>query len=971
MPLFFIVLTCFFLSGATALIYEVIWVRLLALTFGNTVYAIGIVLTSFMSGLSLGSLLFGRWADRGNNLLKGYGVLEFGIALSVLMSPFLLETVSEAYLSLSITTMPLWLLSIIRYFLSFAVLLIPTTLMGGTLPVLSRYFIHSEAELEKRLGVLYALNTIGGVFGTILVGFILIRLLGLNAALKTTAVLNVCIGVVSYYLGMKEPSIVTAASKPETGGFQRNPGYGFALVAFFLSGFAAMVYEIAWNRLLVGVIGSTTYSFSIILIGYLSGIGLGSLVVSLISDKKRLGLTHFSIIEVLIGITCFCTLFIFPLLPPMMLKGMQIAGDSYYSVLLMQMLIVFFFIIVPTSLFGATFPIIAAVYSGGSDNRGRNIGNIYAANTFGAILGSSVAAFFFLPAFGGSLSVKIAAVLNILVGMAGFYVLGRNRILVFSAALMIIPLIPVNIADESLVSGVSVYGNRDDFQRGPGEQKFLYLKEGLNATIAVTTNSDGSITLSTNGKADGSTGEDMSTQIALAYFPLLLHERPEHVLVIGYGTGVTVTAAVDFPGVQKVDTVEIEPAVLDAAGFFEKAGVAAARHPRAEVFLDDARSHLLASKDTFDVIISEPSNPWINGIGNLFSKNFYQVALSKLNRGGMYCQWVQLYGLRSEDLRMIIRTFSSVFPDTTIWHSNPADIMLIGSGRGFSEFDYRALAAKLEGDRAGNLRAYLHIYDPVDFLSYYMTGPEGAAALSGSAALNTDDLPLLEFNAPFSLYSSTVSQNNRLLQVNLGIPRVQGYVSGRDFAKDFFFRKILNYKKLYIPVDGSWVTKLTPEMVNYIMLRDLALSFGYPQRTPSLHKALNYSSMDFAPDYEDTDLLLTAAEDLLREGNFERAQKLLHRIEKAPEHIIKHSQFYSRAGALLLKAGRFEEAMGFLKKANDINPYNFRSSIELADLYIHVQRLDMACAYYKKARTLLNNQMQYKVTDKIKRYCAD
>jgi len=971
MSLFVILLTCFFLSGATALIYEVLWVRLLALTFGNTVYAIGIVLTSFMSGLSLGSLLFGRWADRGHNLLKGYGILEFGIAVSVLLSPVLLESVSRFYLSVAITTMPLWVLSVVRYLLSFVVLLIPTTLMGGTLPVLSRYFIGSESELGKRLGILYALNTIGGVVGTFLVGFFLIRLLGMNTALKTTAAINIVIGSVSYYLGSRYQTVVHAGERPVREEFQRTAGYGFALTAFFLSGFAAMVYEIAWNRLLVGVIGSTTYSFSIILIGYLSGIGLGSLIVSHISGRRELRLVHFSALELLIGITCFSTVFIFPVLPPLMLKGMQMVGGSYFGVLSVQMLVVLFFILVPTVFFGATFPIIAAVYSGGPEHRARNIGNIYAANTFGAIVGSSAAAFFFLPAFGGSLSIKIAAVVNVFVGMAGLYILGKKRFLAFSAVLMIIPFVPASIADQSLVTGVSIYGNRDDFQLELGEQNFLFLKEGLNATIAVTTNSDGSITLSTNGKADGSTGEDMSTQMALAYFPLLLHDRPEHVLVIGYGTGVTVNAAATFPGVRKVDSVEIEPAVLEAARYFEKAGVSAARRLNGDIIIDDARSYLIASRNTFDVIISEPSNPWINGIGNLFSVNFYEAARARLNRDGLYCQWVQLYGLRSEDLRMIIRTFSSVFPETTIWHSNPADIMLIGSSAGQREIHYPSVSARLKGNVADNLRAYLHVYEAVDLISYFMTGPKGAAALSEHAPLNTDDLPLLEFNAPFSLYSSTAVQNNMLLQKNLEIPRVKGYITGRDFARDFFFRKILNYKKLHIPLDRLWFAKLTPQMINYIVLRDLAVNTGYPGRMPSLRKALNYSQMNFAPDYEDTELLFTAAEDFLREGNSIEARNDIDRIEKTPVNIIEHSRFYAEAAGLLLKAEDVNGALGYLEKSCAINPFNFRTSILLADLYVRFNRFGDACVWYNNAGTLLNDDMQYKVRDKIERSCAN
>jgi len=368
-------------------------------------------------------------------------------------------------------------------------------------------------------------------------------------------------------------------------------------------------------------------------------------------------------------------------------------------------------------------------------------------------------------------------------------------------------------------------------------------------------------------------------------------------------------------------------------------------------------------------IISEPSNPWINGIGNLFSKNFYDVAISKLNKGGMYCQWVQLYGLRSSDLKMIIKTFSSTFANTTVWHSNPADIMLIGSTDEFGEIDYQSLSAKLKGEVANNLRAYLNIYEPLDFLSYYMTGPDGVRAMTNKATLNTDDLPLLEFNAPFSLYADTAVQNNTLLQANLRIPEIKGYTSDRNFKQDFFFRKILNYNKLHIPVDRSWVTYVNPEMLDYIIKRDTALRFAYPQRRQSLQETFDYSSMYFTADYEDLDILLTAATDVITENNYDNAGEYLHRIEKAPIHLVKHSQFYARAGAVLLKANKFKKALEFLIKSNDINPYDYRASIALADLYVHFRELDLACTHYKKAQALLNNEMQYKVSDKVERYC--
>lgn len=962
-----VVFVCFFLSGATALIYEVVWVRLLALTFGNTVYAVGIVLTSFMSGLSLGSLIIGRWSDKDKNLLKGYGILEWGIAVSALISPLLLDRISGIYLSLSITSMPLWAVSIIRYLLSIAVLLLPTTLMGGTLPVLSRYFIRSEPDLEKRLSQLYSLNTLGGVFGTFLVGFILVRFLGITMTLTITAAVNVIIGSAAYYLGMQQSAPERVIEHADDEGRKKSAYvYAYALGAFFLSGFTAMVYQIAWSRLLVGIIGSTTYAFSIILIGFLFGIALGSFVVSRYSGKNLLGLGHFSAIQIAIGICCFLSLLLFYLLPPLMLKGLQMTGNSYVAVMAVNMLLVLGYLLVPTTLFGATFPILAAIYSSGRPRVGSQIGTIYAANTFGAIFGSSLTAFYLIPAAGAMASIQYATLLNILIGVAGFAMLRRFRLMVAAAGLIIIPLLPVRIADETLVSGVAVYGKRADFTLTSDTQVFLYLREGLNATIAVTTNDDGSIALSTNGKADGSTGADMSTQLASAYFPLLLHSNPADLLIIGYGTGVTVRAAADFAGVRNIETIEIEPKVMEAGHFFDQVSRGALRDPKVKLYVDDARSHIVASKRRYDLIISEPSNPWISGIGNLFSREFYEASRSRLNRGGLYCQWVQLYGLDPEVLRMIIRTFSSVFPETTIWQTNPADILLIGSSEMPVELDYLQISERLMQTNRSDMRAYLHIYDPLDFLSYFVAGKQGVEKLSGNAAVNTDNLPLLEFEAPFSLYRATEGKNNELLADAMTIPEIRGFGSPGNLRQEYLFRKCLNYMKLGIPVDDLWLRSLSSEGRAYLSIRIMGLDRRNPDRRSSLQQAMDYHSANLPPDYEDPDLLAAALDIALDNANNTELFQLLHKVDAASQHIVRHSDLYYRAGIRLAKIGSRELAEKYLAKSIAVNKYHVGALTALADLYVTDQRLSDACRAYRSAVGLLKGQRK----DELKRKMA-
>jgi spermidine synthase len=963
--LFYILLACFFFSGVTALIYELYWVRLLALTFGNTIYAIGIVLSAFMSGLSLGSFLLGKWADRGRNLLLGYAILEFGIAVSAMLSPLILSQISDYYLSLSITSMPLWYVSIARYLLTFAVLLIPTTFMGGTLPVLSKYLIRNESELENKLGTLYAINTFGGVIGTLLAGFFAIRLLGLTSTLHFTIVVNVCIGVIALYLGFKKYTEIPETDESTLPEEQRQQYYLYALMAIFLSGFAAMVYEISWSRLLIGVIGSSTYSFSIILIGFLSGIGVGSLLVSYLSKNKILNLFHFCAIEVLIGAVCVVSLYLYPFLPSVMHKFLQVSGESYVLVILISFLVVIVYLLVPTTLFGATFPIITAVYNRGYKHRGKSIGNIYAMNTVGAILGSSLAAFYFLPSLGTTNTIKLAVFINILTGIAGLLLLKRKKLAVISALVLVLSVIPMSVPKEALVTGVAIYGKKADYTLDYTAQELLYFREGLNATVAVTTNADSSLSLSTNGKVDGSTGtDDMHTQMALGYFPLLIHPNPEDILVVGVGTGVTLKAVLDFPTVRKVEAIEIEPAIIEAANFFNIVNKNALSDSRVDVIIEDARAHIISSTRTYDVIISEPSNPWINGIGNLFSRDFFQIAKDKLSRDGIFCQWVHLYHLRPGDVKMIINTFSSVFPEATIWQSSSADILIIGAKSSFDKLDYASIENRLTGKVAGGAKSYLNIFDAMDFLSYYVTGPKGVAILTTGAELNTDDTPTLEFNAPFSMYADTATDNNNMLHMLLDLPSATVQSRYADYRDEFLFRKILNYTKINIPRDGSWMSMIDPSKESLMINRMSAL---YSDSSKAYSIALDYSPVIDREDYEDMELLVLAIEREAWDGNLSKALEYMERAETIPENITKHSRAYRSIGLAFIRADDNEKGKKYLQKAVAINPFDINSIIGLTGAFMVLEMPDEACAQAIDAiRTFYNHRDQIieKVGDK-------
>lgn len=948
---------CFLLSGATALVYEVVWVRMLALAFGNTTYALGAVLAAFMTGLSLGSFLLGRWSDSGKNLLKGYGVLELGIALFALLSPVLLGAVSSFYISAFASELPRWSSIGLKFLLTFSVLVVPTTLMGGTLPVLSRYFIRSDGELESRLGTLYSLNTIGGVLGTFLVGFFLIRSFGLDATLKAAAALNALIGVVCFGLGIKAPKGVM----PRAGSDRDEPappGYRYAIIAFALSGLAAMAYEVAWTRLLVAVIGSATYSFSLILMGFLIGIALGSVVVSRISRKRRLGLGHFSALQILIGITGLSTVWFFGQLPSLMLQGFSltdtISGISYNRILVLEFLIVLLYVLVPTALMGATFPVITGVYSKGQERRGTNIGNIYAANTVGCIVGSVIAAFFLVPGLGSTLSVKSASVINIALGAAGLAVLKKPRMAVVSLLLLALPFITSDIPAGALDSGIAIYG-RD---RGK-DSLHLFFREGITSTVAVRAKSDGITTLSINGKIDASTGVDMSTMLATGYFPYLLHPRPKDALVIGFGSGVTVRALRDSRtsglhgrGIEHIDCVEIEPAVLEAAQYFAKVNGNVHLDPDINYIVDDARSYIAAPGRKYDIIIAEPSNPWIRGIGSLYTREFYEASARRLKEGGLFVQWAQLYSLGPDSLRMIIRTLGSMFREMTVWFCSNGDILIIASQESFSEFNYGAIASRLTGKVGSELRAYMNIRDPLDFLSYFAMGSDRAKAFSQGARLNTDDTPLLEFVAPLSLYTDTTDLNISLLNENTNLPHVTGANGYVDLRAEQLYRKSRNYLYLMIPSSLGWIEDALmadPLNPDYVAQKGFEIAFRGDKGTAALllERALDLDpensqalfglamlTMDMEPrrsaEFFDRAIsvrgdefayLIEAANQRLLEGDAQKALQYLSDAYRLPHRFLEEGPLLYMTATSLKMLGRNDEAARYLDRYAEVNPY--------------------------------------------------
>jgi spermidine synthase len=774
-----LIMACFFLSGATALVYQVVWLRMLGLVFGHTVYAVTTVLAAFMGGLALGSFLFARKSARIGNLIRAYGWLEIGIGVYCALMPFLFWAASALYLSLhrafgfSYDTF-----NLVQLALGFALLLVPTTLMGGTLPVLSQALVRQERGLGQKVGALYATNTFGAVVGVVLTGYLVLPALGTRWTVAIAAAMNLGVGALA--LAVSRRYARGAIVEADTGKAGREaastvpapdvarPIVLFTIGAMGLSGAVSMIYEVAWTRALALVIGSSTYAFTSMLLAFLVGIAAGSALYSWMWGRRRASLATFATLQAGIAAAVIVILVLFERMPELFLAALR-RSDSPAFVQVVQFLVSAVSLLPSTLLIGATFPCAVAMVARMA-RVGEDVGRLYAVNTVGAIAGALLAGFVLIPTMGVHGSIKLGVALNLTIA-ATLMIAPRPRLwdwhgaaAVASVAAAVLVLLLPSWDQRVMASGPAVYGKRylerASRQRIPDilrSQRLLFYRDGVSGTISVHQDGEGTY-LRTNGKTDAGTGVDMPTQLMTGHLPMLLHPDPRRVVVIGMGSGVSAGSVARYP-IEHLDIVEIEPAVVEASRFFAREHGNVLADPRVRVVIADARNFLLTTPQRYDVIISEPSNPWIGGLAALFSVEFFTLAREHLQPDGIMLQWVQGYNLYPDDLHMIVRTFRAVFPATTIWNTIRGDFLLIGRAHP-APFDLTKLRERFQTN-PGVWGAFdrFAIRGWPGALGYFMLSERDTARLGGSGRLNTDDLLPLEFSAPRALYTRTTDTN--------------------------------------------------------------------------------------------------------------------------------------------------------------------------------------------------------------------
>jgi len=780
----------FFLSGAAALIYEVTWARTLSLVFGGSHLAVTTVLTVFMGGLALGSALLGRRADRSSRPLRLYGFLEIGVAAGAALFmgliglypavyPVLARAVGNDHVALTV----------LRALFGALAMIVPTTLMGGTLPVLARLTSAREGVLRRRVAALYAINTLGAVAGVLVAGFFLLATIGVRATVGLAAAINICVGAAALVLSSRttgrSPAAPAAQAPRTTGesptaavegvppGAPSLPVERLVLWGIGISGFCALGYEVLWTRALAMVVGTSAYNFAIILAAFLTGIALGSAIYAgrrspTAPGPGRSPLLAFGLIEAAMGAAALGVTVLMGRLPEHAVQLQTLfLGERAAEITARQwssIVVALAYMIVPALLSGAAFPMAASIVAARRRRIGGAVGDVAMFNTIGAIAGSAVSGFALIHLFGIERSLLLLVTLN--VGLGAVLVAGatsrRAAIATGAAAAGVLALLATGAGGNLLWNpryfAIFMNNQREVFESGARIARglelvdVLYYHEGANETISVIRPRGGEQRFVVNARIEATTTPaDVQCQYALGHVPMLLHPHPRRVFVLGTGSGMTLGATTVHPEVESVVLAEIEPAVLPATRTFGEYNHRALDNPQVSVCFNDGRNYLATTSERFDVITADPIHPWSGGASYLYTDEYFRLAASRLNDGGIIAQWLPLYELTPRDVATVVKTFAGNFKYVMVWLTY-FDAELIGSNSPIV-IDPAALARRASVGAVARDLASVNMAGAEGLLEYFLMGERGARAFAAAAGgvVNTDDNLFLEFSAPRSM----------------------------------------------------------------------------------------------------------------------------------------------------------------------------------------------------------------------------
>ncbi|MEW5945630.1 MAG: fused MFS/spermidine synthase [bacterium] len=1004
-----VILLCFFLSGLSGLVYEIVWVRQFTLIFGNTVYAVGAVLAAFMGGLGLGGFHFGRRIDRSGHPVLVYGVLESGVGLYALALPLLMRWLQSAappvFAAFHESREALF---IFRFGASFILLFVPTFFMGASLPLLTNYFVRERALFGHVVSFLYGLNTLGAVAGVFLATFLMIPYAGHGRTILMAFIINAGVGLLSViqFLKLREAGLAAPAGAPAEAD-ETVPAAGgsrVVLAVAFLSGFTAMIFEIAWTRAIALIIGSSIYSFSLILTAFLLGISVGGFVCSrYYAGRRTATMSALAFCQAAVVVSSAVILPALPWVVMVFINLVPVVETGHVMTFGSKFFICLALLLVPTVFLGISFPLAAELYLGGGRRSATAVGKVYLYNTFGTIGGSILTGFVLISAIGVRSTLLFglgAGTLSAIAALAGAHESGVVKRLawaaVSAAAVLVAAASPFwsqklmttgpFLYARMIKSGLSPSGFIRAVERESGD--LLFYHDGPVSTVSVH-KKGAHLSLKVNGKTDASNAADMPTQALSGYLPLLLSRGTGSVLVIGIGSGTTAGAALEFP-IKKLRCVEIERAVLEASKFFEEINRGYWKDRRAEIVIEDARNFLVTDREKYDVIISEPSNPWMAGVGSLFTTETYEMMLRRLKPGGIVCQWVHTYMLTEGNLLMALSTFADVFPYFHVFRGASNDLLLMGSNRAI-DLDFRRIQERIDslpGVKKGLKK--LEILDSLSLLvsSYVISRNDLEKYLEGVLLRNTDDTPYLEYFAPLDLRHSPFDFLGKYYWDNKDAFAPVFGAEEKDFTAVTYHSLGKQYRHRHVNPDEAeeMLRKSIEKAPRYVPPR-LELAEMTHQRGKYFLAERHYKKvLEINPENSNAVMNLVSLyiEQGLEEEAEDRVSDLLESDPRNPRlHALSGKvaltakkwkeamERYGRAEALAGKKGRGllaeiyssiafaaeklemnGEAVRYLEKLSALNPADIRPVLQIAMYALENGELEKSGTYVRKARAI-------------------
>lgn len=690
---FLIFAIIFFISGATGLIYESIWSHYLKLVLGHAAYAQALVLSIFMGGMAVGAAIAGRLSHKIKKLILMYAFVEGIIGIfGIVFHELFVNVIDIGYNHIFRLTDSATITTLLKWTLSALLILPQSILLGATFPLLSGGLIrHFPNQPGRVIAVLYFTNSLGASVGVIISGFVLIEYIGLPGTILAAGVMNILLAIVVYFICKWLPDAETlqleTSDKDSHVNTNININDKWLLLVAFGTGLASFIYEIGWIRMLSLVLGASTHSFELMLSAFILGLAIGGLVIRRYIDRLQNPVVILAWVQVLMGFLAMLTIVFYQKTFDVMiyvLSALQKTDQGYTFYNLFSHIISALIMLPPTICAGMTLPLITYICLK-ITRKEAVIGNVYALNTFGSIIGVVLTIALLMPYLGLKNTIVLGSMVDVFLGLLLFYIAIRQKIILkvrLAWALIVIAMfiMPFFVQWDKVVMSSGVFRTGRILK----DEKIVFYQDGRTATVSVA-KTERMISIKTNGKPDASislqkdpTGDE-STQLLLAGLPLLHKPDAKNAAVIGMGSGITSNVLLSSPALKEVETIEIEPAMVTGAKYFGKRSERTFSDSRSKIIIEDAKVYIASTKKKYDLIISEPSNPWVSGVASLFTQEFYRFVADKLTPPGLFVQWLHVYENNTALVYSIIKALDPYFKDYHIYAPNAGDLVLIAS----------------------------------------------------------------------------------------------------------------------------------------------------------------------------------------------------------------------------------------------------------------------------------------------------